>query len=163
MAASISLRVCTGASAGTESSAVTGIDMISADNAVNSAGNRATYPVGRGTNSYEKWLRLHVDVAPANDVSNFQVWGSGAALPTDIDLMVDGEISTGATPTASTSSVAVNDWTGYTAGSKLQWDANTYTTVDDVTEWLVMQLQVGASAAVGSMDQIVANYSYDES
>lgn len=163
MAASISLRVCTGTDAGTVSSAVTGIDMVSADNAVNSSANRAANPVGKGTNSYEKWMLLYVDVAPANDVSNFQVWGDGAALGTDIDLMVDGEIATGVTPVATTSVVAVNDWTDYDSGSKLQWDDATLTDADETTEFLVMQLQVGAGAAVGAMDQGVANYSYDKS
>lgn len=162
MAASLSLRVNTGTDAGTESSAVTGIDMISADNATNSAANRALYPVGKGTNSYEKWLTLHVDVAPANSVSNFQVWGDGSALATGLTLAVAGEVATGVTPVATTSIVATNDWTNYTAASKLQWDDGSYTDVDDVTEFLVMQLQTTASAAVGNMTQIVANYAYDE-
>lgn len=163
MAASVSLRVYTGASAGTESAAVTGIDLVAADNATNSPANRAAYPVGRGTNSYEKWMALKVDVAPANNVSNFQVWGDGAALATDLALKVAGEVAAGVTPVATTSVVATNDWTSYTAAAKLQWDDGVYTTVDTVTEFLVMQLQVGAGAAVGDMAQLVALYSFDES
>lgn len=163
MAASLSLRVCTGTDAGTVSSAVTGIDLISADNAVNSAANRAANPVGRGTNSYEKWMLLEIDVAPANDVSNFQVWGDGGALDTDIAIDVAGEVAAGVTPVATTSVVATTDWTTVTAAAKLQWDTTVLTTIGQQTKFLVMQLQVGASAAVGSMTQEVANYSYDES
>ena len=40
MVASLSVRVYTGSSAGTESAVVTGIDFISADNATNSLANR---------------------------------------------------------------------------------------------------------------------------
>ena len=58
MAAALSLRVYTGATAATESAAVTGIDFISADNATNSSGNRSSNPVTVGTNSFEKHLRL---------------------------------------------------------------------------------------------------------
>lgn len=161
MAASISVRVCTGASAGTESAAVTGIDHISADNATNSAGNRTTYPLTAGTRAYEKWVRLHVDVAPANDVSNFQVWGTGS-IDANLTLYCKGEVATGATPTDSVSTVATLDWTDYTAAAKLQWDDGTYTAVDDVTEWLVFQLAVGASATPGDMTQHIYSYSYDE-
>lgn len=163
MAASLSIRVFTGTNAATKSAAVTGIDMISADNAVNSPTNRATYPVGRGTNSYEKWLAMEIDVAPATNVSNFQVWGDGGAPPTDTALKVAGEVATGVTPVATTSVVAVDDFSDYTAAAKLQWDDGVYTTVGDVTEFLVFQLQVGAGASVGAWTQEVANYAYDES
>src|ERR1041384_3137956 len=80
MAASLSFRVYTGASAGTKSAVVTGIDLESADNATNSLANRQANPITVGTNSYEKWLKLKGDTAPANAVTNFKVWGDGAVM-----------------------------------------------------------------------------------
>jgi hypothetical protein len=51
MAATVTIRVYTGASAGTESSAVSGIDLISADNATNSLANRQANPITAGDRS----------------------------------------------------------------------------------------------------------------
>ena len=161
MAAEISVRVCTGTDAATESAAVTGIDHISADNAVNSSGNRTTYPLAVGSRAVEKWLRLHVDVAPANDVSNFQVWGTGA-IDAETTLYCKGEVATGATPTASVSTVATADWTGYTAAAKLLWDAGPYSALDAVTKWLVFQLAIGSAATPGPITQHIYSWSYDE-
>ena len=77
MAASLSLRVYTGAGQ-TESASVAGIDLVSADNASNSLANRQANPITVGTNSYEKWVALKIDTAPANNVDNFQIWMDGA-------------------------------------------------------------------------------------
>jgi len=74
MAASLSLRVYTGAGP-SESAAVTGIDLISADNATSTLANRQANPITVGTASYEKWLKLKIDTSPANGVTNFKIWG----------------------------------------------------------------------------------------
>ena len=77
MAASLSVRVYTGSAAGTESAVVTGIDLESADNATNTLANRQANPINVGGQSYEKWLKLKLDTAPANGVTNFKIWGDG--------------------------------------------------------------------------------------
>jgi len=71
MVATLTLRVYTGTNAGTESATVTGIDMISADNATNSLANRQANPISVGTKSYDKWLKLKLSTAPDNGVTNF--------------------------------------------------------------------------------------------
>ena len=161
MAAVITVRVWTGTSAGTESAAVTGIDHASADNATNSLANRQANPLTVGTRAYEKWVALHIDAAPANNVSNFQIWGSGTGEVSS-DLYVAGEQVTGQTPTSGASAVAVADFYDYTAGSKLQWDAGTYTMTDATTQFAVFQLAIAASRGPGARAQDVYNYSYDE-
>jgi hypothetical protein len=105
MAASLSLRVYTSTNAATESGVVTGIDFISADNATNSLGNRQANPITVGTNSYEKWLKLKVDTAPANSVSNFKIWGDGGVM-TSTTLNWTGSYITGTTPVATSSTIA---------------------------------------------------------
>src|SRR5512147_603695 len=117
MTAALSVRVYTGASAGTESAAVTGIDLISADNATNSLANRQANPISVGTNSYEKWLKLKIDTAPANGVTNFKIWGDGA-VQTSTTLMWTGQYITGTTPVATASTKANTTFTNFTSGNK---------------------------------------------
>jgi len=162
MAASLSVRVWTGASAGTESSAVTGIDHVSADNATNSSANRTANPVLIGSRAYEKWVALHIDTPPANSVSNFQLWGNGTSM-TGTTMHVTGQQVTGVTPTSGDSTVATDDWTQYTAGNKMNWDTGSYSATDATTQYAVFQLEVGLGAAGGDRNQDVYLYSYDES
>ena len=161
MVASLSVRVYTGASAGTESAVVTGIDLISADNATNSLANRQSFPITVNTTSYEKWVKLKVDTAPANDVSNFLIWGDGG-VDTSTTLYFTGEYVTGTTPTDATSSIADASFITYTAGNKAQWDANSYTATNDTTEYAVFQLAVDSDANPGNWTQETISYSYDE-
>lgn len=161
MAAALSLRVYTGASAGTQSSAVTGVDFISADNATNSLANRQANPITVGTNSYEKWLKLFVDTAPANAVTNFKIWGDGAVM-TSTTLNYTGAYVTGATPTTGTSTVANASFVTFTSGNKATWDSASYSATSATTKYAVFQLVVDATAGPGNWTQETISYSYDE-
>lgn len=161
MVAALSLRVYTGSAAATQSSAVTGIDFISADNATNTLANRQANPITVGTNSYEKWVRLYIDTAPANGVTNFKLWGDGA-VQTSTTLMVTGNYTTGVTPVATTSTVANANYTTYTAGNKMTWDATSYLTIGSYTKYAVFQLQIASDCGPGNWTQETISYSYDE-
>lgn len=161
MAASLSVRVYTGTNAGTESAAVTGIDLISADNATNSLANRQANPINVGSQSYEKWLKLKVDTAPANGVTNFQIWGDGAVM-TSTTLFFTGNRITGVTPVATVSSIANTSFNGFTSGNKATWDASSYTATNATTRYSVFQLAVDGTAGPGNWTQETVNYSYDE-
>lgn len=161
MVAALSVRVYTGSAAGTQSSAVTGIDFISADNATNTLGNRQSNPITVGTNSYEKWLKLFVDTAPANAVTNFKIWGDGA-VQTSTTLNFTAAYVTGTTPVATASSIANTTFTNFTAGNKATWDSTSYSATSATTKYTVFQLQVGATASPGNWTQETINYSYDE-
>ena len=161
MAATVTVRVYTGASAGTESAAVTGLDLISADNATNSLANRQANPINVGTRSYEKWLKAKVDAAPANGVANFKMWGDGA-VDASTTLFATGQFVTGATPTAITSTVANATFTTYTAGNKMTWDTNSYAATNATTQYAVFQLAVDSDAGPGNWTQETVNYSFDE-
>lgn len=161
MPASLSLRVYTGASA-TESSAVTGIDLISADNATNTIANRQANPITVGTNSYEKWVKLKVDTAPANGVTNFKVWSATGSVSTSTSLYFTAGYATYATPTNAQSTVASANFVNYTAGAKATWDSSTYTATNATTKFAVFQLRVSADANPGNWSQHTVNYSYDE-
>ena len=161
MAASLSLRVYTGTNAATESGAVTGIDLISADNATNSLANRQANPVTVGTNSYEKWLKLKIDTAPANGVTNFKIWGDGG-VQSSTTLNFTAAYVTGATPTTGASSVANTTFTNFTSGNKATWDSASYSATNATTKYAVFQLAVGSDAAPGNWTQETVNFSYDE-
>jgi hypothetical protein len=168
MPATVSLRVYTGTNAATESSAVTGIDFISADNATNTLGNRQANPVTVGTNSFSKHLRLKIDSGIINSVGNIKFWtdGSGQA---NVGLRAKLSVGTGGaspgtgdtTPSATALTGDVDAYT-LTAGSKGTWDAASYSTNGHVTRALVLQLQPTASATAGNWTQETLNYSYDE-
>ena len=160
MAASLSLRVYTGAGQ-TQSSAQTGIDLCTADTATNSSGNRASFPITVGSNSYEKWLKLYVDTAPANGVTNFKIWGDGD-VDSSTTLYFTANYVTYATPTTGTSSVAATDFTGYTASNQATWDTASYTATDATTRFAVFQLAVDGDAGPGNWTQETISYSYDE-
>jgi hypothetical protein len=161
MVASLSVRVYTGSSAGTESAIVTGIDLESADNATNTLANRQANPITVGTRSYEKWLKLKIDTAPANGVTNFQIWGDGAVMASTT-LNFTGAFVTGATPTTITSTVANGVFTTYTSGNKAVWDATSYSATNATTKYVVFQLAVDATANPGNWTQETISFSYDE-
>lgn len=161
MAATVTIRVYTGATASTESSAQTGIDLMSADGATNSPANRAANPITASEKSYEKWIKARVDVAPDNAVSNFELWGDGT-VQQSTTLYVGKKVAPGVTPTSADSSYATNDWTQQTSGGKFAWHATNMTGVASVTDYAVFQLDVNADAAPGNWTQETINYSYDE-
>lgn len=160
MAAVLSLRVRTGTSPGTESSAVTGIDLISADNATNSLANRQANPITVGTRSYEKWVYLKVDTAPANAVANFKIWGDGGVAANT--TLYWGTTGTYATPVNTASSVATTNFNTVTSGAKGTWDAGSYSALNAVTNYSVFQLDVAAGASPGNWPTETVSYSYDE-
>jgi hypothetical protein len=161
MTAALSVRVYTGSAAGTESAAVTGIDLESADNATNSLANRQANPINVGGQSYEKWLKLKIDTAPANAVANFKIWGDGAVM-TSTTFFWTGAYVTGTTPVATVSSIANTNFTGFTSGNKGTWDTNSYSATNATTRFSVFQLAVDATAGPGNWTQETVNYSYDE-
>lgn len=161
MAASLSVRVYTGSAAGTESAVVTGIDFESADNATNTLANRTANPITAGSNSYEKWLKLKVDTAPANGVTNFKIWGDGA-VQTSTTLMATGAYVTGTTPTTGASSIANTNFNNFTSSNKMTWDSTSYTATNATTKYAVFQLQIAADCGPGNWTQETVSYSYDE-
>jgi len=161
MVASLSVRVYTSTNAATESAAATGLDMASADNATNSLANRQANPISVGGQSYEKWLKLKVDTAPANGVTAFKIWGDGAVMTSSTLFFTVNRI-TGVTPVSTVSTIADSSFTGFTSSNKATWDASNYTATNATTRFAVFQLAIGADAGPGNWTQETVNYSYDE-
>lgn len=168
MAATVTVNVYTGTNAATESAAVTGIDFISADNATNSLGNRTTFPVTVGTNSFSKAVRLKITVAPSNGITNVLFWtdGTGQAnvgLRAKLAQGTGGATpGTGGVTNTATALTSDADAYTYTSGAKGTWDAASYVTVNNVTKALILQLQPTGAATPGNWTQETLSYSYDE-
>lgn len=160
MAASLSLRVYTAAGP-TESGAVTGIDLISADNATNSLANRQANPITVGTNSYEKWLKLKIDTAPANGVTNFKIWGDGT-VDTSTTLKFTSNYVTYQQGTTAATTIGNANFTSYTSNNKATWDTASYSATNATTKFVLFQLQVDSTANPGNWTQETISYSYDE-
>ncbi len=160
MAALLQLAVSYGAGP-TVADGVSGIDLISADNATNTLANRQANPITVGTNSYEKWVRLKIITAPANYVGTFKIWGDGA-VDQSTSLMFTTNWSTYQQGTTAASTIATRTFTNFTAGAPATWDATSYSATGAYTKYVVFQLQVGATAGPGNWTQETVNYSYDE-
>lgn len=163
MAATVTIRVTTGSGGSAQSAAVTGIDLISVDNPDNSAANRAANPITAGASSFEKWIRARVDVAPDNQVNNFQLWGDGAVQANTTLFLGKSAGSVLTAPVNSDSTVAINDWTTYVTGTRFAWHATNMTGVGSVSDHSVFQLDIDGTAAAGNWTQETINYSFDES
>jgi hypothetical protein len=166
MAATVELRCFTETNAATESGAITGIDFISADNAVNSLANRTANPISipdAGSNySFEKWLKLRITAAPANSISNIKFWTDGSfAAGTGVKY---GTTATGATPGQTVSTKATIDAATATSGAKATWDSGSYSTTGVIANFLVLQLNVTTTALQGNWNGSGETfyYSYDE-
>ena len=141
--------------------------MISADNALNTLVNRTnnpiTVPASGSVYSYEKWLKLKIDGVPANSVSNFKAWsaqGGAGGVATGVTLNGEGGVTSYTTPVNTQRGTASALPT--TQGSALQWDSASYSALNAVTKYLVLQLKVDSTAAPGNIPQVTVNYSYDE-
>ncbi len=165
MAATVTIRVYTGAPAGVQSGVQTGISFLSIDSALTLPATRTANPVVAGDRSYEKWMVARVDVAPANWVNDFFVWGDGIVMA-DTTLFVGVNVAY-VQPTDAASGIAVADWTTFVVGGKFSWhtiagpDAN-LVNIGDITKYLVMQLFPAAAHAGGAWTQEVINYEYAE-
>lgn len=163
MAATLVLAVKTGGGAGSFTDSVSGIDLISADNATNDITNRQANPITVGTNSYEKWIALKITATPSNYVRSFQVWFN-SSVAASTTLYMTGAYVTYQQGTTATSTIANAVATTYTAGNKAIWDTTTYTAANtgSYTKFLVLQLKVDSTAGPGTWTQQTVNYSYDE-
>jgi len=151
MAATLTLRVYSGAGAATESGPQTAVYMSSTDGVT--SGN-----INAGSYSYERWLRLKVDSLPATGVTGFWLQNEGV-LPADVILRF-GVTDTPSTPVATASSIATME---LTPGRRFIFDTNVYDTTGDTTRYLVLQEQVLLGAGSGATPQLTPSIGWSDS
>ena len=146
----VTLRVLTGTDAGTESAAQTGIVFCAAD-------ALSGPDVAPGTNSYERWVRLALDAANSHSISTLS-FTTTPNLPHGVTIKY-GVTDTGATPVATTSTVATHTLDS----DHVIWDANTYSADNDRSRYLVLQMAVASDATLGAITQNLLTFGYLES
>ena len=143
-----------------------GIDFITADNCLNTSGNRTSNPITIPATgfaySFDKFLKFELGTTePDTQVTNFKFWGAGTAPEAGVVLDYYKTISTYAEPEVVTTNAAYTAVTGATEGAKASI-TGTLNTQGEVTDYLVMMLEVSTGASQGNMTQQTYNYSYDE-
>ena len=129
--------------------------------------------------SAETWLFAKVSLAPANQIDNLRFWGPGSNRQDDFVVMWVGTSVSSAGVGAdygppkeqgAISTAAVFDGSSalaYTGPSdNLVWDDySTLTSIGDTSGHLVLQLEVGSLATLGTLsnENTVFHYSYSES
>jgi hypothetical protein len=176
MAATINLIVWRSTNAATKAGSATELSFLTADTAgdpelEDSAcriNNPITIPAAACAYSYTKHISACINVAPANSVGNFQIWGTyPAATPPAGTCVLYGTEASGAgtTPHVTLNSVGTAALNSATSGAKAAWDAASYAAATCSTQYLVLQLQVANSACVGNWggaNGCALSYSYDE-
>jgi len=150
MPSSLTLRVFYGSGAATESAAQTAIHLSNADG-LTSGG------IDAGSYSYERWLALRVDTAPAVGVSNFWLQNDGV-LPADVILRF-GIADVPQTPVATQSTIATME---LTPGRHFIFDTGTYDTVGEHTRYVVLQEQALITADSGALPQQTPSFGWSE-
>jgi len=129
----------------------------------------ATYPIYVDANSYEKWIRMYLTGINVF-ADNFKCWKSAGAYVTaegiDTNLRESAWVdSTYATPIATESTLAtqimpVAEPSGQNVGSG--GDLVTQMVADGRTDYIIMQLQTGATTPTGAVNQKTFTFQWDE-
>ena len=165
MANKTQLSVTYGSSPGTISDGVTGIDIITGDNATNTSANRIQFPIRIPTSgssySYEKYLRLKCISAPDTQISSIKMW-TASTLDTGLALYIK-TASGYSTPTVPSGVTGYSRFDSvYTASGSAFSIGGTLTASGDYSDYAVLLLKVDSTATSGSVTQIDISYSYEE-
>jgi hypothetical protein len=163
MAATVTLRVLTGAARATVSTAITGFAFLSSDAYDNSSSNMNANPITIGNLSYEKAIAACIDASPANKVENFQAWSDGT-FDTGTCVLIGSCADSLETNINTTSGVALTDLSGNQTGCTFLWDSGSYATLNScITNLLVFQMDTNSSTgSPGNWTQETISWSYDE-
>lgn len=126
-----------------------------------------SYPIRRGHNSYDKWIKLEWYSGSANKLSNFRFWrsnsegGNGPSLPPGISFVAEaGTFSDLTYTTPSTSSIGAPECPN-TEATALSVGPTSLTSPGS-TYYIHIQEQVSESASTGDVGDVYFTISYDE-
>lgn len=182
MAATVTIRQWTGATAGTPSSSRTHIRMSTSDSTYTTETTNPIPIPGAGTN-YSYWVstRLSVDVTPTGTLNNIRWFSDGTSAGTGL-VVYGADASTGsnagyrqATGTPGSTGTQLNttnhtgldaaevDVSGLTSGSPRSLAGSiSNPSTGDVGDFFVYQLAVGTTASAGEMTDRTYSWRYDE-
>ena len=165
MSATINIVKITGESPGVET-VVSGISLMSLDNANNSVLTRVQGPIDIPSSgmsySYESWIKFRCSGAPSNLCDQFKVWGPSSQPGTGVTVYMKSAAAyeTPSIPSSMTG-WSRQDENYYSQETALTLSGN-LSSVGDSTDYLVLCVQVAPGADIGSMEEIDFNYSWRE-
>lgn len=148
-----------------------------ADNATVDSNNRMVIPTAGSTGrdySFEKWIQLRVDVAPAVDIQNIKAYSDGTGFGTGVKVWyhtstaadtVNGPqqpSSANDPPHVAASTTNMTNFFTATSGSAISLSSTSYSSTGFIGNYLVMVLEVESSATQGTLTPEVLTFSYDE-
>ncbi len=164
MAATVRINERNGEAPGTLTNGITNLNFGNID-----AANLqyASYPVRRGYNSYDKWIKLEWYTGSANKLSSFKFWrsdsegGSGAALPSGLSIVCEAGVGSDLVyTTPSTEPIDADECPNTEAGAlsvgptELIGPGSTY--------YVHLQAQTTSQASTGDQPTMYFSFSYLE-
>jgi len=166
MAATVNVAEMNGATPGSNTDAVSNINMGSTD-APNLVA--ATYPITAGTRGYEKWIRVKLDALGGSQyIKTIKVWKSAGSLSGSDVMKIyatesDWASKNYAQPVTTESTYATYALpTSEPTGANVGIDASLTATLglDEYSDFVVMQLYVDAGTTTGNT--ITMSFKYEE-
>ena len=113
--------------------------------------------------SYEVYLAFKCTGAPTTQVTNFLVWTNGT-IATGLNITANStQVADYIPPKNCLSDTGTRvDLADYVTGSRLSV-SGTVTNINDLSDWLVLQLEVISTATQATEEAYTLSYSYDES
>jgi len=164
MAATVVIKSAHGGTDGAPAveNTVTSIRFKTADNDTADTNNPLVKPTSGTNYSFEKWLRLHVEVAPDNSLSNLRFHRS-AGTPSQGISDYYGEVSqaTGYKVPVGTESIYATTPVPTTA-TALTNDNGTFTGTGHYGPWIVLQWRIDSTAQPGTQNTLTYRFTFDE-
>lgn len=166
MAATVLIEELNGAGETATDKTSSTIRFKNADNATVDLNNPLVKP-GAGVDfSFEKWLRLHVTVAPAGNISNLKFYMAGSAETGQNLYISTTNPGSYSTPAEATATTGYTDAFTYTSGSPKAMDAvnaGPFTGTGQKGDYAKMMMTIGTTiAAPGTLPSKTATWQWDE-
>ena len=162
MAASVKIVEKNGA-LGTQTDKTSGsIRFKNADDSTVDSNNRMIVPPSGYDYSYEKWLRLQVDVAASVDITNVRFYSDGGnGFGTGVTLWAKA-VSSYSTPAEATATTNYADAFTYTSAAPLSLGAGPYTGTGEKGDHCVLMMRVADTASPGTLSTETLTFAFDE-
>jgi hypothetical protein len=162
MAATVKIVEKNGAG-GTQTDKTSGtIRFKNADNSTVDTADRMIVPTSGYDYSYEKWLRLQVDVAASVDIANVKFYTDGAnGFGTGVTLWAKA-VTAYSTPAEATATTNYLDAFTYTSAAPLSLGAGPYTGTGEKGDHAVLMLRVADTASPGTLSSETLTFAFDE-
>lgn len=164
MAATVDIVECNVTISGTTSKGSGTVRMKNADDSTVDSNDPLVIPAAGSDFSYTKWLRLRIgDTGASDKINNIKFYTDGASgFGTGVGLWAKSAAAFSAPSEPATSS-GYSDAFGYTSGGALALSGADFSgTNTQIGSFLVLLMEVSATATAGALSGETGTFSYDE-